>query len=237
MKIDKLKFKCAGIYVIKNSINGKVYVGKSSDCYRRLNQHIYDINTESRNLNENPHLLAAVKKYGFDNFECYLLESIDQCDNIEELLSEKELSWMLELDSLNPDKGYNLRYDSQGKCYCSQETLEKISKRVKFEWESGIRSQHPEKMRDYWKNNSERKEQQRKIMSKNKTKYTYTIYKNGQLITDSGTYKTLKSLNIDGKCFSYFSRHKCDKYEIGDYKVIRTVNKDIVHPEEKSLDK
>ena len=237
MKIDKLKFKCAGIYVIKNSINGKVYVGKSFNCYRRLKQHIYDINHESRNSNENFHLLSAVKKYGFDNFECHLLESIPICDKTEELLAEKELQWMIELNSLDPDKGYNLRFDSQGKCFCSKETSDKISKRLKSEWKSGIRSDHSSKMKEYWKDNSNRKDQQSKLMSKNKTKYTYTIYKNDQLITDSGTYETLKSLNLDKKCFSYFSKHKCDKYELGDYKVIRTINKDRVHPKEKSLDK
>ena len=31
---------------------------------------------------------------------------------------------MKELDSLNPEKGYNLRYDSEGKCYVSNETRE-----------------------------------------------------------------------------------------------------------------
>ena len=32
---------------------------------------------------------------------------------------------MKELDSLNPEKGYNLRYDSEGKCFVSEETREK----------------------------------------------------------------------------------------------------------------
>lgn len=38
---------------------------------------------------------------------------------------------MKELDSLNPEKGYNLRWDSQGKCFCSKETKEKIGIRAK----------------------------------------------------------------------------------------------------------
>ena len=85
---------------------------------------------------------------------------------------------MIELNSLDPDKGYNLRFDSQGKCFCSKETSDKISKRLKSEWKSGIRSEHSSKMKEYWKDNSNRKDQQSKLMSKNKTKYTYTIYKN-----------------------------------------------------------
>lgn len=238
MKIST-KFKCPGIYVIKNSINGKVYVGKSKNCYSRLHQHIYDIKTENRNYNENPHLLNAVKKYGIDNFECYLVEKIDSnIENIEEILSEKELNWMKELNSLDPEIGYNLRFDSDGKCYCSEETSKKISERLKSEWKSGVRSNHSNKMKEYWKKSNDRKSNQSKIMSKNKTKYVYDIYKDNILITESGSYNDLKSLNVDGACFSYFSRHKTNEYnsQTG-YKIIRKlINKDIVHPNEKSLD-
>ena len=58
-----IKENCPGIYVIKNSINGKIYVGKSKNCYYRLHQHMTDIKIDNRNYNENPHLLNAVKKY------------------------------------------------------------------------------------------------------------------------------------------------------------------------------
>ena len=61
MKINKKDCDCAGIYVIKNSLNGKVYVGKSKNCYKRLHQHLTDIKYENRNYNENPHLLNALK--------------------------------------------------------------------------------------------------------------------------------------------------------------------------------
>ena len=91
MKINKKNCNCAGIYVIKNSINGKVYVGKSKNCYTRLHQHLTDIKYENRNYNENPHLLNAFKKYGHDNFEYYIVEKIDINDNTEKELSEKEL--------------------------------------------------------------------------------------------------------------------------------------------------
>jgi len=240
MKIIKENCDCSGIYVIKNLINGKIYVGKSKNCYKRLHQHLSDIKIESRNYNENPHLLNAFKKYGDENFDYYIVERFNEKDEeiLENLLKERELYWMKELDSLNKEKGYNLRYDSDGKCFCSEETSEKISNRLKKEWESGIRDGHSNKMKDYWANNEERKEQQRKIMSKNKTKYVYDIYKDGNLITESGNYNDLKSLNVDGACFSYFSRHKTNEYnsQTG-YKIIRKlINKDIVHPNEKSLD-
>ena len=237
MNISK-KFKCPGIYIIKNSINNKIYVGKSKNCYNRLNQHIYDIKTESRNANENCHLLNAIRKYGLDNFECYLVEKFELSENIEDVLSERELYWMNELNSLDPNIGYNLRYDSQGKCFCSEETKQKISNRLKEEWKNGIRSAHSEKMKKYWKTNSNRKNLQSKVMSKNKTKYSYNIYKDENLLVESGTYEDLKNLGLESSCFTYFSRHKTNEYDNKNtgYKVIRNIiNKDIVQSDEKSL--
>lgn len=223
MEINKKLCDFAGIYAIKNSINGKLYVGKSKNCYKRLHQHLTDIKTDNRNYNENPHLLNAFKKYGEENFECYILEKIneDDIDLLEKILAEKELYWMKELDSLNRDKGYNLRWDSQGKCFCSEETSIKISNRLKKEWEDGIRDDHSNKMKDYWSNNEERKKQQREIMSKNKTKWSYKIYDpDGNLITESGTYEDLKKLNITS-ALSAFSKRKCNDIITKKYRVIR----------------
>ena len=132
MKILKENSNFPGIYVIKNSINGKIYVGKSKNCYKRLHQHLTDIKIDNRNYNENSHLLNAVK-----NMEKIILNIIYLKNSISITLIQnnyypkKELYWMKELDSLNPEKGYNLRWDSQGKCFCSKETKEKIGIRAK----------------------------------------------------------------------------------------------------------
>lgn len=230
MKIIKEELNCPGIYVIKNLINGKIYVGKSKNCYKRLHQHLSDIKIDDRNYNENPHLLNAFKKYGNNNFECYILEKFDITDtNLEKILSERELYWMKELDSLNKDKGYNLRYDSEGKCFCSEETKEKISIRAKHDWENGCHDNHSDKLKEYWKNNENRKLQQSKIMSKLKSKYLYIIYdKTGNLITDSGTIETLKELNINKSVYSSFYRSKSNTVTTKGYTVTRINNKDIV---------
>ena len=141
--------------------------------------------------------------------------------------------------SLNREKGYNLRYDSEGKCYCSKETSQKITNRLKKEWKSGIRDGHSDKLKEYWENcGEERKKQQSEIMSKNKTKYIYIIYDpNGKLITENGNYNTLKELNLHNAAPSMFSRKKCDEVICKKYKIIRKkINKDIVQPNEKSLE-
>lgn len=104
---------------------------------------------------------------------------------------------MKELDSLNPEKGYNLRWDSQGKCFCSEETKEKIGIRAKKDWENGCHKDHSDKLKEYWKDNNERKKQQSELMSKNLTKWTYTIYNsNGELIAENILYKDLELLGF-----------------------------------------
>ena len=235
MKINKENCNCPGIYVIKNLINGKVYVGKSKNCYKRLHQHLSDIKIENRNYNENPHLLNAFKKYGDDNFDYYIVERFDICDNLELILAERELYWMKELNSLDREKGYNLRYDSQGKCFCSNETRKKVGERAKKDWENGCHSDHSEKLKKYWEGNDERKKQQSQLFSKLKTKYIYTIYSpEGDLITENGTINDLKELKLDKAAFSAFSKKKSDDVICKKYRVIRRSNKDIVQSSEKS---
>lgn len=236
MKIIKENCNFPGIYIIKNSINGKIYVGKSKNCYKRLHQHLSDIKIDNRNYNENPHLLNAFKKYGEDNFEYYIVEKFeDSSEDIENLLAERELYWMKELNSLDREHGYNLRWDSEGKCYCSDETREKIGKRAKKDWENGYHSDHSEKLKEYWKNNEERKKQQSQIMSKVKTKWIYTIYDpDGNLITDNGNYNTLKELGLASGALSAFNKKKCNDVITKKHRVIRRSNKEIVQPSEKS---
>ena len=50
------KFKC-GIYCIKNTVNNKIYVGKSINIYKRIKQHITQLNHKSKD--ENYHLIQA----------------------------------------------------------------------------------------------------------------------------------------------------------------------------------
>lgn len=222
MKI-KTDCNCAGIYIIKCLVNGKIYVGKSKNCYKRLHQHISDCKIDNRNYNENRYLLNAVKKYGLSNFTYYIIEKIDEsCENLDEILSEKELYWITKLNALNKNIGYNLRLDSDTKCICSEETKIKIGERAKQDWINGCHNDHAKKLKEYWKNNDERKEQQSKLFSKLKTKYSYIIYDtNNNLITNSGDYSTLKKLNIHKAAPSAFSKNKCNEVTCKGYKIIR----------------
>ena len=130
---------------------------------------------------------------------------------------------MNKLDCLNPEKGYNLRYDSESKCFVSDETRDKISNRLKKEWKDGIRSEHSKKLKSYWENNEPRKLEQSKIMSKNKTKYSYDLYKDDVFI-ENCDYKRLCELELINS-ITDFSKKKTDEINFKGYKIIR-INKD-----------
>jgi len=113
------------IYSITNTIDGKRYIGKTKNLANRKNYHLYALRLDNRNLSCNRHLYNAVKKYGIENFIFEIIESFDHLD--ESLLSERELFWMTELNTLSRTHGYNLRSDSSTRCFVHDETKQIIS--------------------------------------------------------------------------------------------------------------
>ena len=197
----------SGIYCIENTKDGKKYIGKSKNIYKRIHQHRYDI-LNDRYRNENEYFRRAVKKHGIDSFIYYVLEEVG-IDN----LSSREIYWMERCQSLDRRKGYNLRKDSSSGMEVSEYTSEKISKRLKKEWETGVRRNHSLKMKESWNNcEDSRREEQSKRMSKTKTKYKYIITKpDGSVLTDI-MYKDLIILGLKN-CIATFHRKGCNKIE------------------------
>lgn len=91
------------IYIHANKINGKVYVGQTSQ----------DANKRWRNGNgyvNNVAFYRAIQKYGWDNFEHKIL-----FDGLtKEEADAKEMELIAFYDSKNPDNGYNLTDGGQG---------------------------------------------------------------------------------------------------------------------------
>ena len=146
------KGKC-GIYVIRNLKNQKVYVGKSKNIYNRIKQHITQLNT--KNKDENCHLIRSWHKYGKDSFDYYVIEYLKFDDNV---LKQKELYWMETLGSLDRNKGYNLRKDTETSCEVLQETREKcrISQIKRYE-NPEERKKSSEASKKFWKERPELK--------------------------------------------------------------------------------
>ena len=57
---------CIGIYLIRNKINNKVYVGQSVNIKARWSNHKREL---EKGIHSNDHLQKSYNKYGKINFE------------------------------------------------------------------------------------------------------------------------------------------------------------------------
>lgn len=108
--------KNIGIYIIVNTINGKFYIGSSSDIQQRFYNHKSKL---LNNIHVNKHLQSSVNKYGFENFKFDILANcpIENLDSLEQ--------WYF--DNLQPQ--YNIRkfVESNRGIILSENHKEKIS--------------------------------------------------------------------------------------------------------------
>lgn len=201
------------IYAIVNKVNNKVYVGKTKCGYRRCHQYLYDFR-ERQIGHINDYLYNAMRKVGIDNFEMFPLEFCDLNG-----IDARELHWMIELDSTNRNKGYNLRMDSSTGMITSSETSDKISNNLKRQWAEGLRDGHSEKLKKSWEGNSKRKKQQSKLMTNIKTKYEYVVT-DPEGVTTLVNYQGLVDRGITG-ALTAFSRYKKNETMCKGYRIIR----------------
>ena len=88
-----------GIYKITNLINGKVYIGQSTNIKRRWKDHKKDAFWKNNPEYEYP-LYRAMRKYGINNFS---FEVLEECSKDE--LNDKEKFYITKYDSYK--NGYN----------------------------------------------------------------------------------------------------------------------------------
>ena len=93
--------KC-GIYCIENRLNHKKYIGQSIDISRRWMQH-----KQQNMIARDTFLYNAIKKYGIESFDFYILE---ECN--EEILNEREMFWIEYYDTFQ--NGYNMTIGGAG---------------------------------------------------------------------------------------------------------------------------
>lgn len=83
------------IYKITNLVTGKIYIGqRTSKTLPERDRHYMGPGVKLSN---------SKKKHGIENFEKEILEVCTK-----ENLNEREIFWIKELDSMNPEIGYNL---------------------------------------------------------------------------------------------------------------------------------
>lgn len=131
------KEKICGIYKIENLINGKVYIGQSSDIYKRWYNHKRTSHTPTLEGYNYP-LYKAFRKYGIENFN---FEIIEKCS--EEELNEKEMYYIEIYRSFTGFKdgnGYNQTLGGEGTRgrKVSEEELKAMSERMKGRFAKGF---------------------------------------------------------------------------------------------------
>jgi group I intron endonuclease len=99
------------VYCIKNKCNGKEYIGLSTRPLKdRWSQHIRESNKKD-SWEWNTPLGNAIKKYGKENFEVFVLV---ECESIEQM-KQKEIHLIFERKSLTKYGGYNLTEGGDGR--------------------------------------------------------------------------------------------------------------------------
>lgn len=131
MKINLTKDqeKSIGIYSIRNIINNKVYIGSTTQGFKkRLSKHLYDLNA---NIHHSNYLQKSFNKHGTNNFEFLVLELC----KIETII-EKEQYWIDKTECFLDINGYNIlqnAYNSKGYKHTEESLIliSEISKRRK----------------------------------------------------------------------------------------------------------
>lgn len=112
------------IYLFKNKLNQKCYVGQAMDIERRYKEHIYYSNN-----NPIQPIHKALAKYGVENFEFKVLEFLPNCDKKQ--IDEKEQYYIHKYQAYT--KGYNCSLGGEGNLglHHTEETKKLIGEKSK----------------------------------------------------------------------------------------------------------
>lgn len=107
------------IYKITNTINGKIYIGKTErDIQTRWQEHL----RHTKSLSNRLPLYRAISKYGKQNFT---IEELEKCDN--SILDEREIYWIKKYHSYG--QGYNCTAGGEGGIKDYHEDIDEIISR------------------------------------------------------------------------------------------------------------
>lgn len=122
------------IYKITNTINGKIYIGQTSQSIKsRWKNHLIDCKRAKNNKFYN-----AIKKYGEENF---VIEIIEYGIGSQELLNKKERHWIKFYDSYK--NGYNSTWGGEESPMHYKEVCKKVSNTMKGR---GLTEEHKKKI-------------------------------------------------------------------------------------------
>lgn len=103
--------RAAAIYVMRNRLDGKRYVGKTVNATKRFWEHRTKLRA---GVHANTHLQRAWDKYGEQAFEFEIVETVRVRGPYDRALSERERYWVKTLNTTSPEVGYNLTRGGDG---------------------------------------------------------------------------------------------------------------------------
>lgn len=113
-----------GIYIIKNSIDNRVYIGECSNFYKRYGRHKSSL---LRGTHCNIKLQNFVHKYGIDKLSFDILEEMTQSTPNERI--DREIYYINNFDSVN--KGFNIILDSRTMAHIDSNMRRKGTSKLK----------------------------------------------------------------------------------------------------------
>lgn len=94
------------VYVIKNAVDGKMYVGKTEKTIqKRWKEHL----ANARSLRHQEYLYRAIRNHGSENFSVQYLAQANTAEDLNNL----ERQWIVSLDTTVPH-GYNMTAGGEG---------------------------------------------------------------------------------------------------------------------------
>lgn len=171
----------SGIYLILNLINNKIYIGSAININSRKSKHLHHL---KNNIHTNKHLQNAYNRYGESNFVFFILERVENKNN----LIEKEQYY---LDLLKPE--YNIRTKAESnlglRWKLNSEQLLKIRELNKKLHKNRVVSKETRIKQSLWQKGKKLSEEHRQSLKENSTNiksvlaFSYNIIKEYKSIT------------------------------------------------------
>ncbi len=157
------------IYKVTNKINGKVYIGQTTQSFKkRKYNHLYAAKTDKYSNKCRDYFHKALTKYGFENFVWCVLEVCDSKHNLD-LAEQWYIRYYKSFVGFISSNGYNLTMGGNGNSglIFSDEHRMKLSKSRKGR---KLSEEHKQKIRDNAKTNPNFGNKDRKMSDEAKEK-------------------------------------------------------------------
>lgn len=144
------------VYIHTNMVNGMKYVGVTrKNPEKRWAKGVGYI--------DNSHFYRAIKKYGWDNFDHFIIEV-----DTEEKMFELEKQLIEYYQTTDPEKGYNKSKGGEGGCYKGVNSGSKEYYRERYKED---KEKYKKRVMDYYNENKD------KINTKRRFKRSFKKYK------------------------------------------------------------